>query len=431
MRFFTSLKEGIQTVATTSWNITKKYVAPSFIAIGRTFTVAGSALFGMQHVVKYITQEDDHPASLYASIASIAISVIVFLPTRGIALFRFFSQLGEPSHATNQHPIELSRRGKVIAVGLQGISYSTLLFTAINSYQSALTLIDFTSQKGLKVDNHEGNLEYVTQVIAVSLSVCSILTYGIYSLKKANLNSSNAARTLDTMDIPRDRYLIATIACSILGTTSIPFTNYFSSSSALNKIVWVKDLPSSVKAGFAGFNAFSGTVFYLLTQPPAIYAAVSPHDKSITPTQRPCFEIPMKVILYPVGFLDFGTGALTNFNGIVQTANQMTGIDPYNPILIGSAVPFATTTSLLNFFFSVHGAIKDTVNHYHHQQQGHVILPADIEDPDLSDDETHDVEYGQTGKHSPRLFSTPPEEVKTPLLIDYLPDEREELACRK
>lgn len=395
-------------IASGSLKVTKNYVIPSVIALGRSLTVAGTALFGMLSAVKLLSKEDDHPAGIYIGIISIIVSIIAFLPTRGLAIFRFFQELGQSSHAADVEEIELSKVGKSLSVGLQTLSYSTLLFNLMNFYLGAITLIDFTSKNAFKKDNHEGNLEYVTQTAAIFLAVCSILSFSIFSVRRAVASSKTTANNLVNLDIPKDRYMAATAALTVLGSAAIPFNNFFQLSSALEKVVFVKDFPKGVKYAFAGYHALSSTVLHLLTQPPAIYRAIKRgNQQAIVAVNKPCFETPLKVILYPTGVVEVGIFTLMNMNGIIQTSNAMFDIDVNNRALLGASVPFATSTALLNFFFTVHEAMKDSVKEYHRK---HPVIVEVVDEENQAGNVAVTTPIYKGSRNSQTLFATAEEQ---------------------
>jgi hypothetical protein len=212
------------------------------------------------------------------------------------------------------------------------------------------------------------------------------------------------------MEIPTNRYAAATAALTVLGTAAIPFNNFFQLTSALDKVVFVKDFPKGVKYGFAGYHALSSTVLHLLTQPPAIYRALtSRNNQAVIAANKPCFETPLKVILYPTGVVEVGVFTLTNMNGIIQTSHQMFGIDENNRVLLGVSTPFATSTALLNFFFTVHEAMKDSVKQY---QRRHPIVaePADVENQGSDHDDGLPPAIYSGSRHSQTLFATAEEQ---------------------
>lgn len=392
MGLFAYVKSGVGKVASALWTGVKRVVAPIVIPAGRAFTYSGQSLFYLLNFIKLVTNRPNHPAGIYAGIVAIICSLVVIIPTRGVAVWRYFRnsdkpKLPEPSaeHANIQSggndAIDLGKTGKGLYYSFSALSYDTTFFTLLNSYLNAMTLIEFLSA-AVNKDAHSDDREFYTQAGALTLAVCAMITYYIYSVKKAVPNAKIAAHHIEHLSFPNNKYSVITTCVGVLGTAAIPFTNFFTTYSALGKVPWVKTWNNGVKFTISGISSLSFTVAHALTQIPPIYEFLTSRQQNYRYTHRARWETPLSIALYIAALGELIVFGLGNYNGIVKTSNDTFDISTTNLALILIAIPLASSTAFLNLFFSAHQGFQKMRMQYH-QDRGEVAyeVKSDIENP--------------------------------------------------
>ncbi|SRR5579885_200245 len=374
MSYFAAFKRVFSNIASTTWNGIKTIVAPIIIPAGRAVTYSGQSLFYLLNFIKLVTNRLNHPAGYYSGIVAIACSLVVIIPTRGVAVWRYFRNSdakSRPESHTQAEPmvldsddIELGKIGKGLYRLLSALSYDTVLFTLLNSYLNAMTLIEFIAM-ALKTDPHDKNHEYYTQAGALGLAACTMVTYYIYSIKKAIPNARLTAHHVEHLSFPMNKYSAVTLLIGLLGTPAIPFTNCFTTINALEKIPGVKSWDYRVKFAVGSVSAVSFTVAHVLTQLPAIYEALASGKQKMRYTSAARWEKSLAIAVYTAATGEMIVFGLGNYNGIVKTSVDAFGIDKNNVVLMTTAIPLASSTAILNFFFSGHQGLQKTLLQYH------------------------------------------------------------------
>ena len=408
------------------WDIIKTIVAPAFISIGGTVSAVGGSLFILPKFVKFLTNKDDHPASLYSSFTIIVFSVIISLATRFPAIFRHFNTEEKLPEKENQEIDKEFQCNPSMSLWLLARSFEYFAktnsvasagFMLLGSYLNAITFIEFLS-KQTNSDPHEGIAEYITQTTALLLAVCATGKYAIFTLKKAVANAKHIAHNIENRNFPTDRAALITFAVSSFSTLAVPFLGYFSTTNALGKIPLI-NLPYKVKRGLAFFSSVSSTSTHLTTQVPPLYAFLSKNTQQVIFTEKPWWETPSKVVVFGIaGIGDFASTNISVFTSVNSTCHDVFGINAKQPVLIAACSVTALSTATLNYFFSVYRGYEDTLLHYHiaRGEAEYVV----IKDKDIESGQTTNTSY----QNSPAaLFFS-----KKPPLDAVISEEEEDLA---
>lgn len=385
----------LKNAAKSVWRVTKSVVLPTIISVGRMISSAGQTLFILPKFFQLLAillpqfqkwmGKDEAKINDYVTYALIGCTVVINLSTRVPRIYAQFnpSQFADP---VPEEQIELGKTGTSIYLTLRCLNYLSAGFTLLVSYLNAMTFIEFLSAK-FNTNPHASDAEYFTQSDAILLAFCATATYAIYSFRKAAPNSKITAKNLENLTIPHDKYALITLAISGVGTMTVPFLNFFSTESALGKIPIT--LTKTIKYIVASFSATSGLASHLMTQIPAVYNSLSEDKNMIRYAQEPCWNKPVKVMVYGAGVGDFTATAISNFTGTLNTCHNVIGIPERHPALIACSIVGANSTAALNFFFSVYEGLKDTMKQYQesHREIVYEAMPQeDVVDLDKQED---------------------------------------------
>lgn len=422
------LIDRMKNTGSTIWSATKKIIAPTIISVGRMITSTGQSLFIVPKFIKYLTGQDNHPAGLYASIATISTTIILNLVTRIPNIFFTFNATATDS--TNNHssdlpqdesnnatqippeniaPYKLGWFGNTIYAGLGSFCYLSSFYSLMGAYLSVMTFYESLCEQMLDLspdEMHEGNNEIVIQIAAAATAVAALGSVITFAIMNGVQHAKKTAETIEKRAFPNNRYVYATLGLGFVGNVTVPFTVFFSTYYALEKMPGSSHLNEDAKYTISAVGSAAITINSVFTLLPALYKVMTEHNMPPTYTESICWETPGKIIAYSAGVGDFGATAISNYTGLVLTSKQVFNIDEKEPALIAVSVFFSSTGALLNYFFAVHDGYKRTINDYHKYRNDTEYKAAisDIEDNVYEEIASEDI---YASPSSPVLFNHP------------------------
>jgi|GEM_PF-3280888 hypothetical protein len=385
------------------WSVTKKIVAPVLISTARIIASAGQSIFIVPKFVQYITNVKNHPAGFYTSIATISFSTIINLTTRIPLIFHGFNRSSnaaahsQDSHTAAAHVVEkdeLGCVGKTTFLGLSTFCWASSAYNLLNTYLSTMAFYEFICANMLSMDENEIEEESNQICLQAASAVTAILAIGaviIYNVKSGVENARIAGRKLENRDFPNNRYAYTTMLLAILGLAPLPFTSFYNTSNALDKIPSVRDIDSEFKDIIAIGGSISVSISSLLTLLPALYQMLT-NNKSDSGDYKPkCLETPLKLAVRGAGIGDGAATIASNFTRIVLTVSDKASIDEKSVPLIASAIPFAISGAILNYAFSVEKGLKDTINLYRHSSNDPAYTLINNDEPDIETDSVNET----------------------------------------
>ncbi|EKD71821.1 MAG: hypothetical protein ACD_46C00089G0006 [uncultured bacterium] len=393
--FTTNIIPTSVSVGKTSYSFVKRIVTPTILSIGRVFSSAGGQLFALLKFFEYMTGSQNHPYRLPSSFIAAIFNIIVNIATRVPALFYLFSP--NPNNDKHQlviqdsdHPSEENKT----CVGELGLStpiyvllraYGTAngIFIALNLYLGAMTIGEFIAElAGDNIDDEPWK-EQLLQAVGLFFAVCNVMSFISVNLPKVKARSYEHAKAFHEGKIPTDDAAKKTLLISIFGTIAAPFFSYFSTTGALAKIPYVNQQSENLLRFIAVNSGISLLASNMLTQVPAVYAALQPNHTHLRFDQR-AWEKPVTAVVHGAGFFDAAVSGIGSFTGMVKTINKEFSIDEKDPTLIAFSTVSATSSAALYFFF-IHEVNKDMMEIYHRRrgevgyfpvsQNQQVILP--------------------------------------------------------
>ncbi|RDI43742.1 hypothetical protein [Aquicella lusitana] len=421
------------------WSSLKTAAATVIVSTLRIVSSAGSSLFGVLNLFKYLGKED-HPQAIPISYVAIGVNATTTLTTTVPAIYRQFRNKKKlnPSDNDNnedentaiktkeeeQHlpccakccciatclcDDELGFKGRSIYFTIKVLGILSGTFASLNFYLGAVTMSEFARKRIYGVEEPLEKWESWEIGAALSFAaLCALSNYIAfcsYRLKKISANGKKFATIVDHGGSLCDKEAVKTFTISSLNIISAPFFGYFSTSKALLKIPFVP-IPDTAAKMLAAASAGTLLNSTLFSDVPALYDSFKHPKTQTTFAENPRWESFARIGIYCNGGFDslLSVGCST-FVSIVNTSHDVFKVDPYSYTIMIPAVLCAASKTANSFSFSVRQSYIDTLKDYH-ERKGHIAYQA------IDSHEKKDIEAGTSiyGQPSPLLFSPKQEE---------------------
>ena len=353
-------------------SVFKKWVAPIVVSACRLFSSAGSALFTLMNVFKFFNQEASivlRPLSYLA----IGINIYAMLATRIASIFRQFRgetaphlpQENQPATTTPTAPqkkqccachCELGIKGSLVYSIFVASGILSSLFSSLNNYLGAITLMEFIGKEGFKSDVHDEEWKEITiQSIAILCAISNLISYHSFNVRKIKENARNLAQKIQAnKNCTCDANIAKTISISLFSLVSSIFISYFSTNKAVRKIPHIL-IPEKIIIALSATAGGSSLGAALIADIPSLYDALSKNqqeEKRYQPTDTPRIESPLRKTTYTIGSIDAGnTLGCSTFISITNTMGDLFQINAHGYIMIPAAMCAISKTILGSTFF--------------------------------------------------------------------------------
>lgn len=271
------------------------------------------------------------------------------------------------------HEKKLGIFGWIMYLSLAFLSSASSAYSLLGIYNNLMTVAEFMLEQVVdisKEEAHEGDNEYYIQTVVISIALFAWLSNILGPINMSIANAKKATMTLQDREklkeLKNERNTYYTIIATLISTAPSLGTIFYNTVfGALAKAPGANNLDINIKYAIGAFGSVSMYTNSILTQGPAIHAALEPKQNKLHYNEKFCLEKPAWIVTSISG-VGNGVGTLTsNFTGLTGTSSAIFEVDNKNWGLIVGASFFSLAGAASDYLFSVNYSFNDVMNNFH------------------------------------------------------------------
>jgi len=386
---FSRLKSYAASVIAPVVSVSKRILAPFSFSLGRVFSTAGSALFNIQYVLKYFNNNPPTArGNMIFEVIAMFSNVWTNLVLRVPLIFRQFRS----SSAEENRPFirGANTRQKSIYLFFKICGMAAGTYNSLSFYLGGITLAEFIAEL-CKSDAHDAEWkEALVQSAAVFFALSNLVSFYTYTLRSVEDNALRLGEHLDSDDKLEREAVVLSLLIATWGMVSGTMLGFFSYGRAFNDIKFLK-IGNLLNKCLSGAGSFFSLTVSLLTQLPALYSKLrhaTPEERiaarnTASQQQDTTTLMLLRRSTLAVGVIESASMGAQNGMGVINTSNELWGVDPYGYVIVPAGVCALSTTFsfyAFNILFGTDRAINVIREMQATDRSGYTVIP-DVEAP--------------------------------------------------